>query len=710
MRIEDGRIINDFIEPNKRQYIIPVYQRNYEWSKNQCVKLFKDIVEAGEKDKSHFCGTIVYLQLKEEHGIFYYLIIDGQQRLTTIYILLKALLDEAETDKEREFLESDLLNHDKYSDYDIDTGSKLKLKPVKSDNSQLLNLMNGHYDSVDRSCDLWRNYMLFRDCIRECKSQGSSVKDIYRGLEKLICAKIRLDADDNAQEIFERINSTGLPLNLADKIRNFVLMTEQDQDRLYEQYWLRLEGLISRENMTSFLLDYLNFKIDGFTKEDEAYDAFKALYARKNYTNEGMLSELCRYAGYYHAFVCGDTCYGPDVNALLDGLRQLKQTTVFLFLFRVFDDYHDHSISLDDLVSVLRFLLNYSVRRLVCEIGSNSLRGLYKTLYSRVFIRWENKRHYYDAIVSFFMQTASKDALPGDAEFTNALKQNNLYNKRALCKYLLCAIENHGKEKIVTENLTIEHILPQNKNLSTAWQRMLGDNWQNDRDQYLNTLGNLTLTAYNGELGDRPFEEKLNLLSEFGTKAVVLYADVKNRSSWDAAAIVHRAEKLAAGISEIFSIRPPETEISFADPSYVEYGCDDPDNATYTIPCYYILQGERVNVGNFAELLRSLLYRLYIFSPRTIEIMAANNEKLNYAQYPLFSYDRALTRNGKELGDSGIFESSGFSARHIISIIPIMLDRCDIDRQDFVYCARSTRKSRGETAEANEDFEEAGAL
>jgi hypothetical protein len=143
---------------------------------------------------------------------------------------------------------------------------------------------------------------------------------------------------------------------------------------------------------------------------------------------------------------------------------------------------------------VLRFLLNYSIRRLICEIGSNSLRGLYKTLYARVFARPENKLHYYDALVSFMMQLTSKDTLPTDAAFRTALEQRNLYRKNALCKYLLTAIENQGKEQLLTDNLTVEHILPQNRNLSTAWQKMLGENWQADHDKCLHTLGNLTLT------------------------------------------------------------------------------------------------------------------------------------------------------------------------------------------------------------------------
>lgn len=186
MKIESGRIINDFIEPNKRQYAIPVYQRNYEWSREQCTKLFSDIVEAYRKDKLHFCGSVVYAMLKQEHNIFYYVIVDGQQRLTTIYLLLKALIDCAETDKERESLEETVFNKDKYDTFDVDTASKLKLKPIKSDNKQLLLLMDNKFDEVDKSSGIWINYSLFKDLIRQLLEEDSnmSVKAIYRGIDK----------------------------------------------------------------------------------------------------------------------------------------------------------------------------------------------------------------------------------------------------------------------------------------------------------------------------------------------------------------------------------------------------------------------------------------------------------------------------------------------------------------------------------------------
>ncbi len=692
MRIYPGRIMNNFIEQNKRQYAIPVYQRNYEWSKDQCIKLFQDIVLAAKRGKEHFCGSVVYSMVKYENNINHYIIIDGQQRMTTVYLMLKALTDMAETDNEREKIENILINNDTFESYKIDTASKLKLKPIKSDNNQLLLLMDGKFDQIDKSSGIWHNYELFCQLIKEQQENGMSVAQLYYGLQQLTCVDIGLDPDDNAQEIFERINSTGVPLSLADKIRNFVLMVDANQEELYENYWLPAEIAVGRDKMTDFFLDFLNMKIDGFARIDIAYDVFKELYYDKNYNNQMMLEEIQHYANYYKAFLYGDDKYSEKINILLADLQKLKQTTVFLFLFHVFDDFENKVITENELEKILEFLRNYSIRRIICEVSSNSLRGLYKTLYARIFSRPENKTHYYDSIVSFFMQLTSRDALPSDDVFSSALENNNLYRKNALCKYILAAVENNGKEKILTDNLTIEHIMPQNKNLSTVWQKMLGENWERDRDTYLHTLGNLTLTAYNSELGDKPFDEKKEKLSNVHSKVSVLYDDVKNVDVWNAQAIKDRAKNLSKIIISIFPISEPEEIVSFSDPRYQEYTCDDPETATYKVPNYFILQGERVNCSTFADMLKLIIIRLYGQDSSIIKTMAKNNEKLvEWSQNIMFSFDETVINGDYKIPGTEIYENVGFSAAHIIYIIQALFDKYEIDYSDFVYSARSNK-------------------
>ena len=694
--IHRAGIVEEYFDRNCRQYVIPVYQRNYEWEQKECIKLFDDIVLAAQRRKDHFCGSVVCSHLQtEESQVESFVVIDGQQRLTTIYLLLIALRDKLESDHTLSILEKTLVNTSRHRNIPLDKTSKLKLKPVKGDNDQLLLLVDGKFDEIDKSCGIWNNYDLFCRLIDSRREKfrhedRDILEEISEGLDYLTCAKIELDSDDNAQEIFERINSTGVPLSLSDKIRNFVLMTDANQDELYEKYWLKLEEHIHQENLKFFFSDYLNFKVEGFPKEDEAYDSFKYVFENGHYSNESMLKELSRYAEYYHVFLYGSPQYSEKINRVLDSLRKLKQTTLFVFLFHLFDDFKNGVIQQAEMEKVLVFLLNYSIRRIVCEVGSNSLRGLYKTLYSRVYSSLDNKQHYYDAIVSFFQQLTSKDALPSDKAFQDALEENNLYRKNALCKFLLTSIENQGREQINTDVLTIEHIMPQDKNkpLSVAWQQMLGENWQKDHEKYLHTLGNLTLTGYNSELGDRPYNEKKQKLEEFRPKAVILYEDVFCNEIWNAEVIRKRAKRLSSMILNLFPIDAPETKIQFSSPGYMEYSCDTPDSATSKTPNYYELRGERVACTEWATMLQYVIERLYDFNKNIIEQMARSNERMEGCDYPLFSYDRDKVFNPIAIEGTSIYRCRGFSAERIIRIIRWLLDKYDIEHDDFVYSAK----------------------
>lgn len=704
MKIDSGRMLNDYIQPNKKQYCIPVFQRDYAWTSEQCEKLFEDIRMAYEKDKLHFCGSFVYAPLGSHNHIDSYIIIDGQQRYTTLYILIKAMYDSTDDDSEKSALAAYLFNEDRFNRYGIDEKSKLKLKPVKTDNVQMQLLMSGNLDEMDKSkCGIiYHNYMLFKDLIGKflAEDENNSIMMLNDGIDNLICADIRLDPDDDAQEIFERINSTGIKLGLPDLIRNFVLMTDREQERLYEDYWLKAQELLSKEELEKFFYDFLNFKLDGFATESSAYSDFKILYKACNYTNESMLAEILHYVKQYNTFLRGSSALTAEVNNALTGLNRLNQTTVYLFLFRVFDDYENGIIDNAELAKVLNMLLNYSIRRLVCEVGSNSLRGLYKTLYARVFTRDENKEHYYDAIVSFLMQLSSKDAIPGDDSFALALKERNLYRKNALCKYLLVAIENQGKEKVDTSTLSIEHIMPQNKNLSKNWQTMLGENWEHVHDRYLHTLGNLTLTGYNSELGDKPFTEKKKLLTSADnpTHITVLYNDVLNQDSWNETSIQARASRLADIVISLFPIDKPTVAIDFSDPRYKEYKATNPKDATYKLVNYYELLGERVNVDSFAGMVRSVARKLYDLDNSVIERMAKNNEKFKGWTNPVFSYDKNAIKAACDFKKgSGIFISTGYSAYDCICFINELLKCYDLDlEEDFVYSARSYKNTQAE--------------
>ena len=471
-------------------------------------------------------------------------------------------------------------------------------------------------------------------------------------------------------------------------------MTDTDQERLYEEYWLTVQNLLPDKLLDNFFIDYLNMKSDGFVKESEAYKSFKQVYVEGKYDNEKMLQEILHYAKQYYVFCYGSSDFGAEVNKALAGLRKLKQTTVYLFLVRVFDDYENGIINKNELARVLKMLLSYSIRRLVCEIGSNTLRGLYKTLYGRVFEQKENKNTYYDSLVSFFLQQTSKNTIPSDNEFVTALQEKNLYSKNALCKYLLCAIENQGKETLDTENLSIEHIMPQNKNLSMSWQKMLGENWQSVHEKYLHTLGNLTLTGYNSELGDKPFEKKKEKLEETITHIAVLYSDVKDKSEWNSVNMEKRAKRLAEIILKLFPIEQPKTKIEFTDPHYKLYTLANPDDATYKTVNYFEFLGERVNVSSFAEMVRSIAQILYDMDNSIIDDMAKKHEPLPEWTTPAFSYEEDGVRNPFKLRNCNIYISTGYSASACIFFIRGLMKKYEFDiSEDFVYSAKPNNTS-----------------
>lgn len=261
------------------------------------------------------------------------------------------------------------------------------------------------------------------------------------------------------------------------------------------------------------------------------------------------------------------------------------------------------------------------------------------------------------------------------------------------------SVENQGKEKIETDNLTIEHIMPQNKNLSEEWQDMLGPNYEIVRNTYLHTLGNLTLTGYNSELGDKPFIEKQEMLDDKKTKVVILYEDVKGLSEWNEDTIKARADRLSDQIVGLFSYERPKTEIMFSEPDYKLYTCENPNDATFKSPNYFIINGERIKTNNFAEMLRITVDKLYEIDSSIIESMARAEDKIaDWSSVIMFSYDQSKVQGDTKVADTEIFQSVGFSASTIICIIKGLLDRYGIDHEDFIYSAKDNKKPVGTPA------------
>lgn len=675
-------MLRDFIGTNKVLFRIPVYQRNYDWSESNCNRLLDDIYTIMESGEKHFLGTIVFMAAKSGgFTLQEYVIIDGQQRLTTLMLILKALsvvAEECGDDCYHEIEESYL--HNKYCDEEF----KVKLKPIKSDNNQFLLLLSGKLDDMDEETHIYQNFMLCKSRFEKWAEKGLLPSAILDALTKLEIVEIVLTkGEDDPQVIFESINSTGLELSNADLIRNFLLMNADDQEKLYEDYWLPIEKLLRKKmdyfNLDDFFSHYIVYKTSKPVNSRQLYSRFVQLFKESGFSHESCLKELKYYAGIYSAFVNGNKDYSKRINDLLNRLRILNQSTCYPFLFHVFDDFHKQIISEDVVESVLQFLLAYLLRRLVCGVPSNTLRGLFTYLYNRIFKVSSNKQKYYEALNKFLFTVSSKDVVPSAVEFERSLKIANIYGNPALCRFLLLDIENgDGKEVLQAENLTIEHIMPQT--LSADWNYISSE----EHEIYLHTLGNLSVTGYNSELSNKSFKEKQEIIRE-NSKAVVLNSDVLDKDSWQIADIQARADRLSAIVSNRYQIdRVSDDTIEF---EYVE---------TITLNDYSGVTGKKlISFRFFDEVYRQNKYALMLLDviklldkkvPGKLRELADNSYSINvtYKKHPHLNNNGDGMRWPWKIGE-GIYLEANLSAWSCIRFIDNLLAEYGFEKDQFAF-------------------------
>lgn len=336
-------------------------------------------MKAGENNRQHFTGTVVYIDdVNGGSGLNEVLIIDGQQRITTMYILLKALYDASKGVSARIEDEVQEVMFNRHCDEKY----KVKLKPVKTDNEQLILLIKDNVNKMDRNSNVYKNYVIFKNLIETTVANGHELNDILEGVKKLEIVEIILDKlqGDEPQKIFESINSTGLELSLADLIRNYLLMDDENQDELYEEYWLEIEKNVGYRNLGDFVINFLNSQITGSVNSKNAYRLFKEHCQNNGLSHKDVLTALRGTSKYYGAFIGEIECYSARVTKYLNAFNMIKQTTVLPLLFRIFDDFEVGNIDENTLCSVLEYLLTYFVRTNACEINKNMAKFM-KSLY-----------------------------------------------------------------------------------------------------------------------------------------------------------------------------------------------------------------------------------------------------------------------------------------------------------------------------------------
>ena len=548
-----------------RQFIVPIFQRNYSWQKSQYEQLWFDILRASKfKEKqNHFIGSIVYIDMGTPAGRpQQLLLIDGQQRLTTISILLCAIKDYVQKFN----LETKLINLAKiknqflYNSDEIDE-DRYKLLLNVQDKETYIKLIDNTIFTVNKpATNIIKCYEFFYERIEDFIKQHGQIDEIYAGIFKLSLVSISLDKDsDNPQMIFESMNSTGKDLSQTDLLRNYLLMdlTPEKQTRLYKTYWKPMEELFGEDiykndvnKFDYFIRDFLTLKSDtGYIcKINNVYENFKRYYLDNNCEKFAVLKDLFTYAKYY---ACIDLLQENDDELKLywQEFKKLDSHVVYPFLLKLYDDYSCQILIKEDFKKILQVVISYLWRRAICEIPTNSLSKTFATLYQAV-----DKDDYVNSVIKAFVFKSSYKRFPSDYEVREKLQIKDIYHFR-LRKYLLEALENYYHKEPIdlnTANYTIEHIMPQNIEHNLSWQQMLGEDWQEVHSLYLHTLGNLTITGYNAEMSNKSFVEKVNGESGFKHSHLKLNESIAQSDVWNKKAIQRRTNILTDIILKIW--------------------------------------------------------------------------------------------------------------------------------------------------------------
>ncbi|MCR5112333.1 MAG: DUF262 and DUF1524 domain-containing protein [Acholeplasmatales bacterium] len=539
-----------------KQYIIPVYQRLYSWGPEQCKTLWNDIVNMQKKQNgSHFLGSIVcILEQTDPAGLQKYMVIDGQQRLTTLTLILIALRDSLKDDSDinrDELSFSFLINQFK-------SGSeKYKILLTEEDREILIALIDKKPIDKNVNSKLLNAYNYF---MSEIESGKISHQQIREATGKLQIVTITLDRQfDDPQAIFESLNSTGKELSESDLIRNYILMgiENNEQVTLYQTVWRPMEVLFGHDYkehiMDDFFRDYLTMKLARIPKQGDVYDEFKRWHINSDFeSNQAVSKDLYNYADLFTQikfakFIRLSAPENEEINNLYRQIDNLNVGVSMPFLLFLSNDFKNGVIQTSEYCEILRLIISYAIRRGVCEIPTNSLNKTFATLKNEIV-----RTDYLNSIKAYFIKRDDYKRFPNDAEFGEAFVTKEIYKARNR-NYILDMLENYDNKSPVTiSKLTIEHVMPQNKTLSDEWKNELGPEWERIHKTYLHTIGNLTLTGYNSEMSDKPFMEKMTMKGGFKQTAVRLNTYIIEQTGWNENNIQERAELLKSKALEIW--------------------------------------------------------------------------------------------------------------------------------------------------------------
>ncbi|KAA6506792.1 DUF262 domain-containing protein [Helicobacter pylori] len=538
--------INDFFALTGTIFSIPVYQRNYTWEEENCKKLLQDIVSISQNKKTHFMGSITYIlhlidDEKSLRQLREFVIIDGQQRITTIMLLLKAIETKIQNEGIKKEIDN-LLNL---------TGQRLRLKPIKSDKEAFDLVMQNRSHELQGVSHIRDNYRFFTKELDNYISKGYRIEEIYDAFLRLKIVAIGLElGEDDPQVVFESINATGVQLKGLDLIRNYLMMGENSdrQKHLYDTYWVPLENWLGEKDLNDFIKTYLRIYFEDRFKEGEreVYYTLKA-HHKDNFSDDiqGLMSDMREYGRIYQIFLDrdhyflerGDSQQLANLRLRIKDLVKIKFGVAKPFILRCARDFEEGKLDYENFHEILQILISYYVRRSVCGDSSPTLTRVLYSLYKQL-----EEYVSADALKRYLGKSVGQVAFPNDDKIRAAFLVRNAYATNYVCKFILLEIEKlSNAEPPREENLEVEHFYP--KTPTQEWRDRVGDYFTFEQD-CLHNFGNLTLSGQNQELSNKSYEEKIALMEEYSSLHLNDYF-INNTHSWGIEEVRARSEYLA---------------------------------------------------------------------------------------------------------------------------------------------------------------------
>lgn len=615
MKANELPIINFLQAPNV-QFVIPVYQRNYDWTNNECKELLNDIIAVETADRgTHFIGSIVFIHegAYSTSEVKELVIIDGQQRLTTINILYVALYRFAKYNGMQQ--EADML-HNMFlvNQYVQQESSKLKLKQTDTNSLAFKAIMNSTENEFNHYSNVIENFKYFQTIITK-----ESFHTILNGLKRLIFVEISLErGKDDPQRIFESLNSTGLDLSQSDLIRNYILMDldPKNQNKVFEQIWNPIEenarDLVKQKSVVSdYIRDYLTLRNKKIPNKNKVYVEFKKLFTDKDETYTQELENIKSLSIHYKKFINPSTVQDNNIRKELEYISRLEINVAYPFLLQVFEDAENGLITNEALIKILKLIQTYTWRRFVVGLPTNALNKIFMTLYSEV-----DTEEYYDSIALALIKKRGSAKFPTDEDLKTALKDKDLYNIQSKNRsYMLELLENYNNREYVNtanENITIEHIFPQTPN--EDWNKAITpDDYFQFKEKYVNTIANLTLSGNNGALSNKSFKDKKTMNRQgaeqgYNYSRLWLNDYLKTIDNWTIANYNERFDLIYSRFIKIWEYPDVIIPVSENTEEQTLYNAESPTHKKLE---YFILENTKVDEEVIAQMYFYVIEKLY---------------------------------------------------------------------------------------------------